>query len=250
MSAATSELKDHVYMYIFSNKGSGPSPTVSHFCAKLQVWLDLAGVPYSLINQETPAGPYNKLPYIKLNGEEYGDSSIIIDTLSHKLNKNLDKTLDEKQKAAGLAVKRMIEEHTFFLLVDDRWSNHPDLFSEYLGTVQSYPSLMRPIVKMVARRRLLGATYSQGVGRLPDEEKKKRLSQDVSSLASILGNKSYMLTNDEPTEIDATVFGFMLAELGIDPEYTKVSAFCQECQKYDNLMSYYERMSDKIKISK
>lgn len=162
--------------------------------------------------------------------------------LSSKFKKNLDSGLSDHQKGISNAVKRMFEEHTFFLCVNDRWFNYPDLFSQYLGTIQTYPVFLRPLVKMIAKRRLLGATYAQGIGRLPEEERKNRLSQDISGLSKILGEKKYILSDDKPTSVDATVFGFMWAELGVDSEYEKVNAFCQECKKYDNLMGYYERM--------
>ncbi|KAF4708623.1 hypothetical protein FOZ63_024914 [Perkinsus olseni] len=252
MSAmAEAQKKDHIYMYQFSNKGTGSSATISHFCAKLQVWLELAGLPYTLINHELPAGPYNKLPYIELNGEQYGETAIIIDMLSNKYDKDFDSGLSNEQKALGNAVKRMFEEHTFFLCVNDRWFNNLDLFGgHFIGTVQSYPVFMRPLVKQIAKRRLLGATYTQGVGRLPEEERKKRLHEDISALSTILGEKKYILSDDKPTTVDATVFGFMWCELGVDPEYEKVCAFCQECKKYDNLMSYYERMMKLMNRSK
>ncbi|EER02226.1 conserved hypothetical protein [Perkinsus marinus ATCC 50983] len=113
-------INDHIYIYILMNHhGDGMASSASHFCTKLHIWLELAGLPYTLLPANGPDGPYGKAPYIELNGQVYADSSAIVKMLSDKYGKDLDADLSLEQRAMSIAVQRMVEEHTYFLTLAD-----------------------------------------------------------------------------------------------------------------------------------
>ena len=63
-------------------------------------------------------GPKGKMPWITLNGEEYTDSTLIIELLSKKFQKDLTSHLSAEEKAVGRAFQIMTEEHLYW------WTNH------------------------------------------------------------------------------------------------------------------------------
>ena len=58
-------------------------------------------------------GPKGKMPWITLNVEEYADSTLIIDMLSTKFQKDLTAHLSSEEKAVGRAFQIMTEEHLY-----------------------------------------------------------------------------------------------------------------------------------------
>ncbi|KAF4734928.1 hypothetical protein FOZ62_015732, partial [Perkinsus olseni] len=50
--------KDHIYAYVITNRGDGTASSPSHFCTKLHIWLELSGLPYTLVGVGRPDGPY------------------------------------------------------------------------------------------------------------------------------------------------------------------------------------------------
>ena len=63
------------------------------------------------IESEEPMGSKGKLPWITLNGEDYSDSELIIQKLQVKFNKFPDADVSKEDKAVGLAMRIMMEEH-------------------------------------------------------------------------------------------------------------------------------------------
>jgi glutathione S-transferase len=57
-------------------------PNPSPFCVKLELWLKLAGIPYTVQYQVMPGkAPKKKIPYIVEGGRMMGDSTLIIEHL-------------------------------------------------------------------------------------------------------------------------------------------------------------------------
>ena len=69
-----------------------------------------------------PARPKGKFPYIEDRGAVIGDSSFIIDylkaTYGDKLGEN---RLKPEQRAIGLSMRRMLEEHLYWVIVYLHW---------------------------------------------------------------------------------------------------------------------------------
>ncbi|KAF4687596.1 hypothetical protein FOZ60_003761 [Perkinsus olseni] len=234
---------DHIYAYVITNRGDGTASSPSHFCTKLHIWLELSGLPYTLIGVGRPDGPYGKVPYIELNGQVYGDSSAIVEMLSEKYNKDLDADLSPEQKAMSVAVQRMVEEHAYFLSVADI-ALQDGAFSVMVNKFLPLSAFTKLFVPSLVRRNLRGNLNAQGIGRLSEADRSDRMKKDIASLSGILGNKKYFMCDEKPTTVDATVFGYLWTAMSTDSELTKFSNCEKECRKYDNLMAYFERMQE------
>ncbi|KAF4655769.1 hypothetical protein FOL47_009281 [Perkinsus chesapeaki] len=224
--------KDHVYVYVFINDaGDGEVSSGSHFCAKLHVWLELAGLPYTLCRATGPGGPYGKVPFIELNGETYGDSSAIIKMLSDKYDKDLDADLSPEQKASSKAVQRMVEEHTYFLTLADI-AFQKEAFDVLTDKLMHLNALTKWFVPSFVLRNFKANLNGQGIGRLPEKERNDRMREDVEALSVILGEKKYVANDVKPTTVDATVFGYLWACFDTDTSLTKFMSSYTECKKY------------------
>jgi glutathione S-transferase len=92
-------------------------PNLSPFCCKMETWLRLAQVPYSVIETRDPrVAPRKKLPFIEDAGVRIADSSLIIAHLSRTRGVDLDAALSPAEQAIATLVKRTLEEHYAFVL--------------------------------------------------------------------------------------------------------------------------------------
>jgi hypothetical protein len=55
-----------------------------------------------------------KITWIECNGEEIADSEFCIQYINKKFNVDLDKGFSDEDKAAALAIQRMVDEHLFW----------------------------------------------------------------------------------------------------------------------------------------
>lgn len=66
------------------------------------------------IDHEEPLGPKGKTPWITLNGEDVGDSQMIIEKLAAKFGKEFDAHLSQEEKAVAHALRIMVDEYFFW----------------------------------------------------------------------------------------------------------------------------------------
>lgn len=55
-----------------------------------------------------------KLTWIEVNGEEIADSEFCIQYVNRKFNVSLDEGFSEENRAAALAIQRMVDEHLYW----------------------------------------------------------------------------------------------------------------------------------------
>jgi glutathione S-transferase-like protein len=94
-------------------------------------------------------GPKRKLPYIELEGRKIGDSGFIIDHLVSRFGRDPDADLSPAERAAGHALRRLIEENFYWVLVYDRWAvdeNWRTFRNVVLGGV---PALLRGVLRQL-----------------------------------------------------------------------------------------------------
>ena len=64
----------------------------------------------------------NKSPWITVDGEDVPDSQLAIEKLSNVFGKELTNSKDVKEQALAEAMRIMVEEHLYWILVVDRYS--------------------------------------------------------------------------------------------------------------------------------
>jgi len=181
-------------------------PNLSPFCCKLETWLRIAGIPYEVVDTPDPRkGPKGKLPFIEDAGMRIADTSIIVDHLKKTRGVDPDARLDASQRAIALLVQRTLEEHYAFVLAythlvrDEGFRHTRDRFD-------SVPAIVRPLVLRSVQGQIKKALWQQGILRHSDAEIVELALRDWRAVLEVMSEGSFFF-GDEPTGIDAVVFG-------------------------------------------
>ncbi len=217
------------------------APNPSPFVIKLLTFLRMAGLPYEMPGLTgPPRSPTGKIPYIELStGEKLHDSGLIVDALTERYAIGLDAGLTDDQRALSHAVRRMVEEHLYFVGAYERWLTP----AGYAVTSRAYFSHLsaplRLLLPLLLRRRIRANMFGQGVGRHPPDVVADAGRADLQALAVLLGDREFF--HGHPTSIDATLYGFLAAWLS-NPFDSPVKA---EVERHPNLMAYQARMRER-----
>ncbi len=224
-------------------------PDVSTFVTKVDCYLHMAKLPYALVSLlgenftqtlarwssgDLPARPKGKFPYLEDGGTVIGDSSFIIKYLRATYGDRLgENTLKPEERAIALSVRRMIEEHLYWVIVYSCWME--DAVWEDYGRLAFGPlaSAQFGAIREDVRKDL----HAQGLGRHTRSEVYELGNADLSALSVYLGDKPYAL-GERPTELDATVYAFLARVLWCPYE----SPLKTHAWTLPNLEAYCQRM--------
>ena len=212
---------------------------VSQFVLKIETYLRMAGVEFqtkSLGMGFAETAPKGKLPYIEHNGAQIADSSIIIDYLKEHFGDPLDGNLSDDQRASGHTIKRMVEEHIWWLMARERWWAPENPYWDTPGLLKELDQESYEGARDDSRRKCM----EHGVGAFTDLEIDKRGREDLDTLSILLGENPYFL-GDKPTSVDATTYAFLWQIM--HAAYT--SQLKNAAQKHNNLVSYVQRLEKK-----
>jgi glutathione S-transferase len=231
-----------ITLYHFADDwGFDPSP----FCLKLETYLKFARVPFekriSLV--AFMRAPKKKLPYIVDDGQVVDDSQGIIEYLQRNYDVSLDSWLTPSQRAAGHAVRRMLEDGTYWILIYSRWMEdknwrrfRPVLFGAIPSPLQS---VMAGFVRRDYKRRL----YGQGLSRHDHNQIYAIGANDIDSISVLLGDNEFFF-GDKVSSVDAVIYGFLgnafYAPMETPPKAT--------IAKYPNLVAYLNRIREIVQV--
>lgn len=210
-------------------------------CMKVEVWMNLAGLPYRATTAarfaELWRAPKGKVPYIVDGDDIVADSEIIIAFLSRKYSVDLDRDLSPEQKAIARALERMLNEHTYWCLAYFRYADVQDWGVYRRALCASSSAFMRLFCSVALRPRILRFLWGQGLGRHAAEEVCTRLDQDWAALSEILGEGRFLM-GARPTTIDASAYSY-ITNMYRAPIAPKAKALLD---RYPNLIAYAARM--------
>ena len=213
-------------------------PTVSPFCLKLDAFLRMTGIEHESVTAATPfAGPKKKAPWITYQGRTIGDSTFIIDFLKQEFSVDPDAHQDERQRAIGVAVQRLVEEYLYWAMVYDRWvreENWPILKGTVLGSI---PAPARALLAPYARRSVKKQLEGHGMGLHSPDEIEAIARKDIGALAAILGDQEWFGA-EKISMIDATVYS-LLANIAFVDFTSPMKAMIAD---HANLTQWLERM--------
>jgi glutathione S-transferase len=176
------------------------------------------------------------VPFIEDAGERIGDSSLIVDYLVRTRGVDPDARLDPSQRATALLLQRTLEEHYAFVVLythflrDEGWQHMRVRFD-------SVPALVRPLVARTVRGRMKKMLWTQGVLRHSDAEIVESALRDWRAALAVLGEGPFFF-GDEPTGIDAVVFGALATSM-LTPIESPIRAFLRS---QPACVAYVERM--------
>ncbi|KAK8754398.1 hypothetical protein OTU49_016061 [Cherax quadricarinatus] len=227
--------KDFVVLHMFPRGHF--SPSLSPFVVKLETYLRMAEIPYQ-VDYDEPFGPKGKCPWITLNGEEIGDSQLIMERLGSMYNKNFSSALTQEQKAVAQAMRIMVDEHLVWCLVV--WRYIVDGGRSLLACME-WPRFTRLFIPRL-KYKIEKVAKLQGIGRHSSTEVEEMGRKDIAALSVYLGNNQYMM-GDNPTELDCSVFGMLSQIVWNSPNSPYIRMFNSE---FTNLNAYCQHMKEKF----
>lgn len=217
----------------------------SPFATKLHLRLRHAGIPYVPGNGKRSDAPKGKIPYVRFesSGELMGDTALITARLVRDGTlPDLASTASPEARAVDLAVRAMVEDRMYFLLIYERWYGNYALMRDH-GPFSSRSPVPRAIICRLIYPFVGAMLWFQGAGRMSRDEVAGFRAEAVAALAALAdkalqrrkealqvaaGNgvadaeaakghdvanpdaePFWILAGDEPTEADFSVFGFL-----------------------------------------
>lgn len=209
----------------------------SSFGLKLETWLRMAKVAYTVEFSPTKMGPKGKVPYATVDNKVLGDSELIIDHLTEKTGISLDDQLNPRQKAKSTVIRRLNEEHLYYILVYSRWMDEASWPEFQQLFFQAAPALVRNFISKKVQKKVNGSLVAQGIARHQIDEIYSKAATDLEALSALLGEGAYFL-GDQPTKVDASVYG-LLANI----HYSPIRGRLQELlEKHSNLTRFCEHI--------
>lgn len=184
-------------------------PNMSPFCMKVEAYLRLTGLPYRHVDLFDPRkAPKGKGPYIVDGGETICDSNFILDYLKKKYGDPLGEGLSARERARHHALTRMLEEHTYFIGVVDRWLEPENAVRVRELWFRRVPAPFRGLVFAMVQRSIRRTVWGHGIYRHSHDERMQLLAKDLQALADTLGDEPFF-GGDTPREIDTVIFSFI-----------------------------------------
>lgn len=218
-----------------------PSP----LCMKLETYLRMADLPYQVAaNPNLLKAPKKKFPYITDNGRTIADSGFIINYLKETYGDPLDSHLSVQDKAAMLGMRRLMEEHLYWVAFYFRWADEDNWKIVKKVFFNDLPMPMRLIVPEMVRRSSLRDLYGQGMGRHSRDEVLALGQENIRALSDFLSDRPFLMGN-EPTSIDAIGYGTLanLIKASIN------SPLKDYALGFENLVAYCDRMHDRYWVN-
>ncbi|XP_035692345.1 failed axon connections homolog isoform X2 [Branchiostoma floridae] len=210
-------------------------PCLTPFGMKLETYLRMADIPYEPMYGRS-MGPKGKIPWIEYNGEAMADSGLIMEFLNREKGVDLNRTLSDADKAVSRAFTKMVEENTYWGLVRNRWIDNFDQLQDLFELPWAVMFFLRSV-----RGKIRQTMWGHGLGRHSKDEQEGIIEKDLRAISSFLGTKPYLM-GDEPTEVDAAVFG-QLSELC----WANHDSYLHRIVTVDcpNLQAYCSRIKDR-----
>jgi glutathione S-transferase len=213
------------------------TPDSSPFVIKTMVLLKLAGLEYREQTGGLFRAPKGLLPFVDDEGETIADSTFIRFHLEQKYHLDFDAGLSAADRATAWSIEKMVEEHLYFALLDLRWTNRANFARGIAKMFDVIPAPMRPLARLVMRRRTIGRTRGHGMGRHSRDQIERLAIRDLDALAAILGDRSFLM-GERPCAVDAAVFGMVAALMTPVLESPVIDA----ARAHSNLASYRDRI--------
>ncbi|MCU9836152.1 glutathione S-transferase family protein [Ruegeria sp. WL0004] len=216
----------------------------SPFCVKAAYMLHLSRLDWRRSDLlDARKMPHGKLPVLRTPERLLADSDAIRNWLEAE-GAEFDQGLSDLQRAQSRSMIRMAEDHLYFQLLMDRWSEDEVwhlLRDRFFGEV---PRLIRNPVANGVRRSVLRGLRAQGMGRFSTAERMDRAERDLEAITACLWHGSFLL-GDRLSAADLSVAP-MLAAMRATP----VSTTLQRRVAGDRILSdYIDQVDDAVGIS-
>ena len=215
-------------------------PDGSPFCIKAMTLLKMSGLDHSVSKMSFKQAPKGKAPYLDDDGTIVADSHFIQRHLEAHYGINFSQGYGPTQLATGWALSRMVEEHLYFLNIQFRWLDDENFKNGPSQFFAEVPSLIRPVISTIVRKKQRKTLYLQGLGRHTPDEQRLLAAGDVQAIEDTLGDKAFLF-GDKPCGADASVFSFLWAASA--PMFK--SDIKDDLRQRHKVVAYVRRMQEK-----
>ncbi|XP_013867402.1 failed axon connections homolog isoform X2 [Austrofundulus limnaeus] len=202
--------KDAIILHQFSRPRSG-APSLSPFCLKLETYLRMADLPYQNYF-DGRLSPQGKMPWVEYNQEQVFGTEFIIEFLEERLGVSLNKGLTPRERAVSRAITKMVEEHFYWTIAYCQWVDNLEETQKMLSVSGPLSDLLKWILSHLNCGIVKREMYGHGMGRFTSEEVYRLMEKDMRTLATLLGDKKYMM-GSKLSAVDAAVFGHLAAAM-------------------------------------
>lgn len=217
---------------------------VSPFCLKAEMLLTSLELPFTQSHISDPRkAPKGKLPYLVADGVKIADSELITEYLNETTQGRVYAGLSPKQKAQGVALTRLVEDHLYWIGVASRWLDDawwPHVVENFFGFV---PALIRPMAAGSARKQVRQTYHLQGLGRHTLEEQRDFARRDLQALEDSVPETGFLF-GDAPGIFDFTLAGMMAGFYDNQPP----TWLTELARAYRRLHEYTERVQQGIGV--
>lgn len=224
-----------VHMYPRSERIVNVSP----FGLKLETWLRLHDIKYKPDHDCPSHHETSKSPWISYNGDEVTDSQLIVEFLTDKLGLAKEPVRPE-DRVVSHGLRSILEDNLNFCRNTEMfvYGNPEDItiLPTFFPVKAVNKFITKRVVKMIGNQ-----PKAQGIGRLKKETVLKIAEDDLQTVSLALGDKPFVLGN-EPSDIDAVVFGFLAHATYLGPANQEIPKLVA---KFDNLVAHTQRIKDK-----
>jgi len=241
--------KDIVYLYQYPR--CPKVPNVSPRCLKVETWLKLHGIKYENVNHNAKLrSKRGLLPFVELNGEEIGDSELIIKSLAKTYNKEMDAALNQEQKNIQHAMLTMVDNHLHGAFMHWATTNSDNMLNGYklnlqqlMGMAKVPQGILNFLFKYNYCRKNLAKAKAVGFKGNTSEEVEAAAKQDLQVLKEMLGEQQFFF-GDEPHTLDLVAFSHIAQILNVEDEVACPlrDYVNEECK---NIVGLYNRMKDR-----
>lgn len=216
--------------------------SVSPFCAKTEAYLRLAGLDYTTRDADPRRAPLGKAPYIAAPGIDglLADSQAIIEWCKATHGDVLDADLTDAQHAHGHAVRILVENRTYFLLLHTRWVTPEGWRDQHQVLRHMVPPIAKSFLPTVLRRGVRRQLHEQGVGRHSQAERDAMAVADVTALAHLL--RDDFVVGPSVTSYDCALYGQLAGALATYVDNALKTAVSSS----PTLMAWLRRMDEKL----
>ncbi len=213
------------------------APSMSPFGTKVMCLLNMSGAQWAVhYAGDTRKSPKKKLPVLKDGDKIIPDSNAIRKYLEKKLSFDFDAGLDADQRVISYMLIKMLEEHTYFIGLCERWNNDKNWQLMRAKMFEKSPKWVELLLANKIRKKMLAQAYAQGMARHSEDERFDLANADMAALRAVLGDKKFLF-GDVPTAADATAVPFLVT-MAQTPSPTRVSKYVAADKI---LMDYVER---------
>lgn len=217
---------------------------VSPFCLKAEMLMTQLGLDYDIEVQADPRkAPKGKLPYLIADGREIPDSELIVEYLNDITHGRVHAGLSHKDRAVGLALSRLVDDHLYWIFVASRWLDDGWFPNIVEGFFHIAPWPIRGFIARQARKEVEQTYHLQGLGRHNQEEQEGFARRDLQALQDAVQGDGFLFAA-EPCVYDFAIASFMAGVFDQQP----ATWMTHVANEYVGLKEYTERVQQRVGV--